>query len=79
MIIIVAVCTEATLASKGRIQPQNASGNAQKQTKPPPKSQPAVRGVFKNSRPSTAGRPPYRTPDFKVNHLHNHVSYYHGG
>ncbi|XP_077352030.1 spastin [Festucalex cinctus] len=55
---------EATLASKGRIQPQNGSDNARKQTKP--KSQPAVRGVSKPPRPSTAGRPPSRTPDFKV-------------
>ncbi|XP_077438844.1 spastin [Vanacampus margaritifer] len=56
---------EATLASKGRLQPQNASDNAQKQTKPVPKSQPAVRGVSKNPRSSTAGRPS-RIPDFKV-------------
>ncbi|XP_061546493.1 spastin isoform X2 [Phycodurus eques] len=57
---------EATLASKGRGQPQNASNNAQKQTKPLPKSEPKVRGMPKNIRPSTAGRPPCRTTDSKV-------------
>ncbi|XP_057704410.1 spastin isoform X1 [Corythoichthys intestinalis] len=57
---------EATLASKSRLQPQNASNNAQKQTKSFPKSLPPVRGVAKNNRPSTAGKPPCRTSDFKV-------------
>ncbi|XP_061140674.1 spastin isoform X1 [Syngnathus typhle] len=55
---------ESTLASKGRIRPQNASENVPKQTKP--KSLPAVQGGSRNSRPSTAGRPPYRAPDLKV-------------
>ncbi|XP_061692675.1 spastin [Syngnathoides biaculeatus] len=57
---------EATLASKGRGQAQNTKNNAQRQTKPPPKSEPKVRGTPKNIRPSSAGRPPYRTADSKV-------------
>ncbi|XP_077585559.1 spastin [Stigmatopora nigra] len=57
---------ETTLASKARLQAENASNNAKKQTKPVPKSLPAVRGVGKNTRPSTAGRAPCRTSDFKV-------------
>ncbi|XP_054654985.1 spastin isoform X1 [Dunckerocampus dactyliophorus] len=57
---------EATLASRDRPQTQNASNNTVHQTKPPLKSQPAVQGVSKNIRPSTAGKPPCRTPNLKV-------------
>ncbi|XP_061766574.1 spastin [Nerophis ophidion] len=57
---------EATMASKGTTQTQITPNNTPHQTKPPPKSQPAVRGLSKSIRPSTAGKPPSRTPDLKV-------------
>eukprot|EP00064_Thunnus_orientalis_P022854 superscaffoldBa00008091_g23075 len=58
--------TEATLASKRRSEPQKASHHVPPQPKPVPKSQPAVRGVPGNIRPSTAVRPPSRPTDLRV-------------
>ncbi|XP_067465816.1 spastin-like [Thunnus thynnus] len=57
---------EATLASKRRSDPQKASHHVPPQPKPVPKSQPAVRGVPGNIRPSTAVRPPSRPTDLRV-------------
>lgn len=57
---------EETMASKRRSNPPKPSNDALPQPKPGPKSQPAVRGVSTNSRPSTVVRPPSRTADQKV-------------
>lgn len=57
---------EATMASKRRSDPPKTSNNNLPQPKPVPKSQPAVRGVSSNTRPSTVVRPPSRTTDPKV-------------
>ncbi|XP_070771760.1 spastin-like isoform X2 [Enoplosus armatus] len=57
---------EATLASKRRSDPQKTSNHVLPQPKPVPKSQPAVRAVSMNIRPSTAVRPPSRPTDPKV-------------
>lgn len=58
---------EATLASKRRSDPQRTANHAPSQPKPAPKSQPAVRGLSTNIRPSAAVRPPSRPADPKVN------------
>uniref|UniRef100_UPI0037E8A2E6 spastin-like isoform X2 n=1 Tax=Semicossyphus pulcher TaxID=241346 RepID=UPI0037E8A2E6 len=55
---------EATLASRRRSGPQRSASLTQ--PKPAPKSQPAVRGVSTNIRPSSAVRPPSRPADSKV-------------
>ncbi|XP_037639202.1 spastin isoform X1 [Sebastes umbrosus] len=57
---------EATMASKRRSDPPKTSNNNLPQPKPVPKSQPAVRGVSSNTRPSTVVRPPSRPTDPKV-------------
>lgn len=57
---------EATMAAKRRSDPQKTSNHVLPQPKPVPKSQPAVRGVSTNIRPSSAVRPSSRSTDPKV-------------
>nr|XP_046257533.1 spastin isoform X2 [Scatophagus argus] len=57
---------EATLASKRASDPKKTSNHVPPQPKPVSKSQPAVRGLSTNSRPSTAVRHPPRPTDPKV-------------
>ncbi|KAM9848142.1 spastin isoform 2-T2 [Aulostomus maculatus] len=57
---------EATLSSKRRSCPQNASNHTLPQPKTVPKSQPTARGVSGNIRHSTAVRPPTRAAELKV-------------
>ncbi|XP_054455996.1 spastin isoform X2 [Anoplopoma fimbria] len=56
---------DATLTSK-KSSPQKTSNHDLPQPKPVPKSQPAVRGLSTNIRPSTFVRPPSRSTDPKV-------------
>ncbi|XP_042357891.1 spastin-like [Plectropomus leopardus] len=57
---------EATMASRRRSDTPKTSNHVFPQPKPVPKSQPAVRGVSSNIRPSSAVRPPSRPTDPKV-------------
>lgn len=54
------------MKSKRSSYPPKTSNHVLPQPKPAPKSQPAVRGVSTNIRPSTTVRPPSRPTDPKV-------------